>query len=313
LNPNNLFFESIKTLLTKIPQSWVDLTTHRLDIYNEPQAKSEFLVELKKLLEKGDYSTSELEQLPTAYDYIRLGHQLSSLLEWVIAEINAVPVEQVISFSSKTMPLLALLRKKALSSEHTHIYYNTESSPFIDELRLKQIYGYSYVLIKVKDASEIPRHEGGTVAFVSQESFKTVFNSNCDVTVNLHAQFGAVMVIHNPINNTVSDVQHVRRRETIAMTPPNALNLLNQMVNGEIHQPIDTQQQDAQVLHQCIAENTGSSLTPLIASSGLSIQYAILMGFVENALTQYPNKPIKILLPPNCYGGTNDQSRRITT
>ena len=28
-------------------------------------------------------------------------------------------------------------------------------------------------------------------------------------------------------------------------------------------------------------------------------------------MTQYPSKAIKIILPPNCYGGTNDQARRI--
>lgn len=311
---NKFFINSIKNLLTKIPQSWVDLTTHRLDIYNETQAKSEFLVELKKLLEKDDYSSTELEQLPTAYDYIRLGHQLSSLLEWVIAEINEVPVEQVISFSSKTMPILALLRKNALTGEQTRIYYNTESSPLIDEVRLKQIYGYSYTLSKIKDVSEVPQGSDGTAIFVTENSFKTKFNdsSNCDVTVNIHPQFGSVMLIHNTtIDKTVSDVQHVRRRETIAMTPPNALNLLNQMIDGELHQLNGNFQQDTLLINKCIQENTGSSLTPLIASSGLSIQYAILMGFIENALTHYPNKPIKILLPPNCYGGTNDQSRRI--
>ncbi len=292
----------------------MDLTTHRLDIYNEPQAKSEFLDELKKLLANGDYTTADLEQLPTAYDYIRLGHQLSSLLEWVIAEINEVPVEQVISFSSKTMPILALLRKNALSGQYTYIYYNCKNAPLIDGNRLQQVYGYEYSLNAVKDASEIPQHSDGTVVFVTEADFKAEFNSNlnCDVTVNVHPQFGSVMLIHNAtIDKIVSDVQHVRRRETIAMTPPNALNLLNQMVNGEVHQFNDTQQQDTQLINKCIQENTGSTLAPLIASSGLSIQYAILMGFIENALTQYPNKPIKILLPPNCYGGTNDQSRRI--
>lgn len=318
LNSVEPFLNSIRDLLTSIPKSWVELTTHRLDIYNEPQAKSEFLVELKKLIEKGGYSSEELEELPTAYDYIRLGHQLSSLLEWVIAEINNLPVDQVITFSSKTMPILSLLRKNALTGQPTSIYYNCETSPLIDESRLKQIYGYQFTLNKIEDASEIPQQNDGTVVFVTQDSFETAVNtnSNIDVTINTHSTFGCVMVIHGAtINNIVKDVQHVRRRETIAMTPPNSLNLLNQIVGNENQTNVEfseeSQNQNKLIIAQCIQENTGSSLTPLIASSGLSIQYAIMMGFVENAIKQHPNKAIKILLPPNCYGGTNDQSRRI--
>jgi cystathionine beta-lyase/cystathionine gamma-synthase len=120
------------------------------------------------------------------------------------------------------------------------------------------------------------------------------------------------MLIHNTqINKIISDAQHVRRRETIAMTPPNALNLLKLIVNDESQELIENQLQDKQIVIECIKENTGSELVPLIASSGLSIQYAMMMGLVENAIIHHPGKAIKIILPPNCYGGTNDQSRRI--
>ena len=306
------FLDSIKDLLIKLPKSWVELTTHRLDIYNESKAKSEFLDELKKLLVKGDYSTQDLEQLPTAYDYIRLGHQLSSLLEWVLAKINDVTEEQVITFASHTMPLLAILRKNKLNEQTTIIYYD-HNSPLVDEPRLKNIYGYNYQLQKINDVDDIQKQDG-TVVFVTQRAFDKPFNKsiNVDVTLNIHPSFGSIMLIHNTqVKKIISDVQHVRRRETIAITPPNALNLLKAIVNDEPQISVENQLQDKQVVIDCIKENTGSDLMPLIASSGLSMQYAMLMGLVENAMTQHPNKPIKIILPPNCYGGTNDQSRRI--
>jgi cystathionine beta-lyase/cystathionine gamma-synthase len=306
------FLDSLKELLNKLPQSWVDLTTHRLDIYNESKAKFEFLVELKKLMVNNNYSTQDLEQLPTAYDYIRLGHQLSSLLEWVLAEINDVSDDQVISFASHTMPLLAVLRKNKLNGQATTIYYDGDT-PLVDESRLKGIYGYHYDLQKVKNTDDI-KQQDGTVVFVTQRVFdKPLKNSNeVDITLNVHPIFGSIMLIHNTgVDKIISDVQHVRRRETIAMTPPNALNLLKQIVNDEPQESVENQLQDKQIVIDCIKENTGSDLTPLIASSGLSIQYAMMMGLVENTIKQYPNKAIKIILPPNCYGGTNDQSRRI--
>jgi cystathionine beta-lyase/cystathionine gamma-synthase len=316
------FFNSVRDLLKNLPQSWVELTTHRLDIYNESKAKSEFLVELKKLLLNGDYTSQKLEKLPTAYDYIRLGHQLSSLLEWVLAEINNVSDDQVIAFSSKTMPLLSLLRKNTLSKQSTYIYYDGENSPLIDESRLEKIYGYNYHIQKVNNSSDIPSHPDGMVVFVTESTFNKPLNTspNSDVTVNTHSLYGCALFIHDSsIENLVSDVQHVRRRETIAMTPVNSLHLLNEMVNDETDLSVviesngssEIQQNNTQIINNCINENTGSNLTPLIASSGLSIQYAMMMGLVENAIQNHPDKPIKILLPPNCYGGTNDQSRRI--
>src|SRR5690606_24349046 len=60
-----------------------------------------------------------------------------------------------------------------------------------------------------------------------------------------------------------------------------------------------------------ITEITGSSTTPLVASSGLTIQYAIMMGLVHEALESHNGKEIKFIVPANCYGGTNDQARRV--
>jgi len=35
------------------------------------------------------------------------------------------------------------------------------------------------------------------------------------------------------------------------------------------------------------------------------------MGLIHDASEQHPGKNIKIIVPPNCYGGTNDQARRV--
>jgi cystathionine beta-lyase/cystathionine gamma-synthase len=41
------------------------------------------------------------------------------------------------------------------------------------------------------------------------------------------------------------------------------------------------------------------------------MQYAIMMGLIDNAQKEHPGKAIKFVVPPNCYGGTNDQARRV--
>jgi cystathionine beta-lyase/cystathionine gamma-synthase len=314
LNSIETCFNAVGKILENLPSSWVDLTTHRLDIYDEDQAKSQFLTQLQTLQLADDFSAKTLEELPTAYDYIRLGHQLSCILEWLLAQINQVHADQVITFSSKTMPILALLRKNTLAGQSTHLYYDTDSSPLIDEARLKQIYGYRVTSTKVSNAQQIPAHSDAMVVFVTQAAYKTPLkvNDNVDATVNIHPNYGSTIVIHHsPFENMVKDIQHVRRRESIAMTPPNALNVLQEIVSDKFAAPEICTTLNVNRINDCINENTGSTATPLVASSGLSIQYAILMGLVENALTLHPTKPIKIILPPNCYGGTNDQARRI--
>ena len=107
-----------------LPQDWVKLTTHRLDIYNESLAKSEFLDHFEKLNSDDvkDFKNA-LDNLPTAFDYIRLGHPLSCILEWTLAKTKGLGADDVITFSSKMMPILAILRKNSLSNKSTTIFF----------------------------------------------------------------------------------------------------------------------------------------------------------------------------------------------
>ena len=100
----------IKNTIENMPSDWLNLTTHRLDIYNEKLAKTQFIAQFENLYKSEDSSTESLNQLPTAYDYIRLGHPLSSVLEWTIAKLNGLNAENVISFSSESKNILAFHR-----------------------------------------------------------------------------------------------------------------------------------------------------------------------------------------------------------
>ena len=113
----------IKNVLNNLPTDWLNLTTHRLDIYNEQLAKTEFLTQFENLFNNNNYQASVLNELPTAFDYIRLGHPLSCILEWCIAKTHNIKPDNIICFSSKTTPILAILRKNLLDGKHTQIVY----------------------------------------------------------------------------------------------------------------------------------------------------------------------------------------------
>jgi cystathionine beta-lyase/cystathionine gamma-synthase len=306
--------KDLSKVLKNMPIDWLNLTTHRLDIYNESLAKTQFLESLEKLIEKNSIQTSALNNLPTAFDYIRLGHPLSCILEWAIAKLNNLPAENVISFGSKTAPILAILRKNLFDHKKTRILYKNSLPDFLSSDILKSIYGYSFTLQQIEDRHSISDFEGSTV-FLSQKNKLWDFqeNVNIDFTINLNNELGSILIVNGKQNeHYIPEIQHVRRRETISMTPINAFQVLETMIGKKPIQ-VDSAQKamnKARVLAS-IKGITETRINPIVASSGLSIQYAILMGLIDDAFEKHKGKRIKIIVPPNCYGGTNDQARRV--
>ena len=304
----------IKAVLENIPTDWLNLTTHRLDIYEEKLAKVQFLEHFETLYKNNNSQSSALNELPSAYDYIRLGHPLSCVLEWAIANLHHLKPDNVISFSSKTTPILAVLRKNLLDKKSTQIIYSDALPDFFDTEILHRVYGYQFNLKKVEDIEEISEFDGTTI-FISQQDdiAKIKFTSNIDFVVNTHANLGSVLLLNGEKNeNYISAIQHVRRRETIAMTPVNCVIALKSLIEKPSieHNKNKVEGDKASVL-DAIANITRTNTKALIGSSGLSIQYAIMMGLIHDALENHKGKAIKIIVPPNCYGGTNDQARRV--
>ena len=304
----------IDNVIKNMPTDWLNLTTHRLDIYDEELAKTQFLEQFDRLFEDDNFKASALSELPTAYDYIRLGHPLSCVLEWVVAKLNDLRTENVISFSSNTIPVLAVLRKNLLAKKNTQIVYVDSLPDSFDTHIIKNIYGYKFDIHKIETLEAIPAFKGSTVLISQQEDVCNFdLTPNVDFFINSHPELGSVLLIKDEENNSyASEIQHVRRRETIAMTPANTLSALNYLLKQSSNKAKDQNIEvyKEQVLNS-IKEITNTSIKPLIASSGLSMQYAIVMGLVHDALKNHKGKAIKIIVPPNCYGGTNDQARRV--
>lgn len=311
-NKNILNF--IKNVLKNKPSGWLNITTHRLDIYNEALAKTEFLEDFEKLYSNNIFDTEALNELPTAYDYIRLGHPLSCVLEWGIAKINDLKAENVISFQSKTVSVLAILRKNLLENKKTQIVYTNELPESFDTKIIRNVYGYNFELNKVANTTEISKFEGSTIFISNQEDFAPInFNPNIDFYISNYTHLGSVLLVNGTQNeNYISEIQHVRRRETVAITPSNCLEALEILVqNTSFKTKITGVEENKKSVLSSIKQITDTNSKPLVASSGLSIQYAIMMGLIHDALENHKGKAIKFIVPPNCYGGTNDQARRV--
>ena len=303
----------IKNVLKNMPNGWLTTTTHRLDIYNETLAKTQFIESLETLCAKNNFTHKALGKLPTAYDYIRLGHPLSCLLEWGIAKTCNLDSKSVISFSSKTIPLLAILRQNALEKKNTRIIY-THEQPNLKHLEvLKQVYGYTFSLKRVNSPEIIDSFNGSTVFMTKNEDIATLdLHENIDFFVTIHKRLGSVLLVNGDHNQSyISQIQHVRRRESIAMTPVNCLVALQNLLHISVKEIPTTVKANKAAVLSSIKTITGTNTKPLVGSSGLSIQYAIMMGLVDHAMEHHKGKAIKFVVPPNCYGGTNDQARRV--
>jgi len=311
---DNKTLKYIDDVLENMPTNWLNLTTHRLDIYDEKLAKIQFLDQFETLFRKNITTATALNELPTAYDYIRLGHPLSCILEWTIAKLSHQKSENVISFSSQTIPVLAILRKNLLENKKTQIKYTDTLPAFFDADILRTVYGYNFEVQKVEDITAISSFEGSTI-FISEQEKITNFSStkNIDFHIHTYLNLGSMLLVNGAQNeHYISDIQHVRRRETIAMTPVNALAALKSLgtATAIIYPENNFEANKTSVLNS-IKQINGTTTKPLVGSSGLSIQYAIMMGLIHDALEKHPGKAIKIIVPPNCYGGTNDQARRV--
>jgi len=303
----------LESVIENMPADWLNLTTHRLDIYDEPLAKTQFLEQFEALLDGASVGASELAGLPTAFDYIRLGHPLSCVLEWAVAKTHGLPADNVISFSSRTAPLLAVLRNNLFADKSTLLAFQGELPSFVDLHVLSDVYGYRFELRQVERAEDIPPHDGSTVLVTERGGVTDIaLASNVDFYVCLDEALGSIIVVNGEPNGAyVSEIQHTRRRETIAMTPANCLRALQRFIGAKpAASPQDVSADRARVVG-AIRQITGTRVDGLVGSSGLSVQYAIVMGLVHDALQHHAGKPIRIVVPPNCYGGTNDQARRV--
>jgi cystathionine beta-lyase/cystathionine gamma-synthase len=303
----------IEEVLQNMPSDWLKLTTHRLDIYNEELAKTQFLDQFETLYQKNNARQEALTALPTAFDYIRLGHPLSSVLEWAIARLNDLKPQNVISFSSRTVPVLAVLRKNLFAEKNTRILYTEALPGFFDAEIIKRVYGYNFELEQVANLKEITEFDGSTILISQKTDFGSVdLPATVDFFIQIHPQLGSILLVNGDQNDDyVPEIQHVRRRETIAMTPADAFTALQQLT-GRVSGPSQKKSEAAKAsVLKSIREITATNSPALLASSGLSMQYAIMMGLVDNAIQNHPGKNIQFIVPPNCYGGTNDQARRV--
>jgi len=183
------------------------------------------------------------------------------------------------------------------------------------------VYGYKFELKKVEKVEDISVFNGSTIFITQQDACLSAdrklsnfdLHPNIDFYINGYSQLGSILIVNGEENESyISEIQHVRRRETIAMTPANCLIALKSLIGqSSFHKKNNNVKTNKALVLGSIKDITGAATKAIVGSSGLSIQYAIMMGLIHHAQENHKGKGIKFVVPPNCYGGTNDQARRV--
>jgi hypothetical protein len=136
--------------------------------------------------------------------------------------------------------------------------------------------------------------EGTTIFISEQDAINAIeFTSTIDFFINGYTHLGSVLLINGEQNeHYISDIQHVRRRETIAMTPINCHAVLKALIgqssdNEKNNSDKAQYEENKTIVLDSIRKVTATNTKPLLGSSGLSVQYAIMMGLVHDALENH--------------------------
>src|SRR5699024_2465036 len=125
------------------------------------------------------------------------------VLEWAVSKIHHLNPENVISFSSRTIPILAVLRENALTGKNTQIFYNEELPTYFDAEVLHEVYGYHFNLKQVDSVEEISSSADSTIFISQQDEIRKVnLTPAIDFYINLYPNLGSIVSVNGKENKS---------------------------------------------------------------------------------------------------------------
>eukprot|EP00041_Stephanoeca_diplocostata_P002432 m.26534 g.26534 ORF g.26534 m.26534 type:complete len:614 (+) comp13342_c0_seq2:126-1967(+) len=211
---------ALPAILEVIPQDWRGTTykNHAL------LGRAAFAKRLAELAASGRTITTEaVEEIGTSEDYFRVASNFTTTLEAVLAEEANVPIDQVFTFGSNVMPVVAAcLTTKGLGSAPVRLYCGDAPPPFADsDLVLMQNLGVN--LEQLSEAAPSTRSNANVVLELA-DTFRRGSTDAVDGVVSPHC-----LLITNPATIKPEDVLVIRKRLATPVTNPMAEAWLQQL------------------------------------------------------------------------------------
>jgi cystathionine beta-lyase/cystathionine gamma-synthase len=214
----------ISQILAALPADW-NGTTFKND---KLLGRNGFALNLNRLIatvseQRTVINTADLESLGNAEDYLRVASNISTTLEVFLGRQRDLPVDQVFTFSSQTMPVIAVVLTtekpvKLFFGSHTDHPFKTE---LIDLLAL---FGGK---LTVQGGCPDQKTDGEIVLlYEALDEYQPC--EKVDAIVSQNSLF-----ILKPQNISPSDLLVIRKRMSTPITSPMAIDMLKQIAGIE--------------------------------------------------------------------------------
>eukprot|EP00518_Triparma_eleuthera_P018684 CAMPEP_0197551000 /NCGR_PEP_ID=MMETSP1320-20131121/4400_1 /TAXON_ID=91990 /ORGANISM="Bolidomonas sp., Strain RCC2347" /LENGTH=604 /DNA_ID=CAMNT_0043111437 /DNA_START=220 /DNA_END=2034 /DNA_ORIENTATION=+ len=278
------FVAAIPALLEAVPPSWYGTTFPNLDLKSREVFSASYL----ELLSSSAISPSSLDELGHAEDYFRVATNLSTILETYYSLHYSVSLPHVLTFRSKVMPLVALLRQTPLTV--------VQEGKVLDQKCQKVLKSLGCDL---KVVSKRPKSKPAgrlLVLFSSASASAPPSFEGYDAVV-----FDGVLVFREDCGVDTKETFRTRKRMSSPLSTPRCVEVLDELTGKQVKSPA-AQSTSALLAHLQSMSGSSCPTQPLVFSSGLPS----LNAYYASLLLLYPADTVTAVMASTAYGGSSE-------
>ena len=252
------------------------------------------------LKKKADNSVTmqEMDSVGTSEDYFRVSSNFTTLCEMTLAELNALPVEQVFTFGSTKMPVvaIAMATKRAVN-----LYCESDAAAPFDDAAL-ELLGKLGVKINVVIGSDVSK-SSDAINVINVDGA-----SDYDVTKKMHPNAHAILsgyVLYITSTSMVppSDILVIRKRLATPITNPMAEEILQKIAGVTVTANKNSPSEDSLAeFHAHLQTMSGTAANtacnPVCFTAGLPATCAVWVELINRG-------GLDCLMASTAYGGSS--------
>jgi cysteine synthase A len=279
--------DALPAVLSSIPADWRGTTYNNSDLLG----RTVFSERLSKLISSGTpITTDAVYNLGISEDYFRVSSNMNTTLELALSEEMALPIEQIFTFGSKTMPILAV---GLTASGPVDLFCGSEAVPFTAE-HLTLLKNLGVDLHQHSSVATGPTAGRTTIALQSAVNGAAVDGIIAPLT----------LYITNPHTIEPHDILVIRKRFATPMTNPMSEEWMQKIAGVEVTANQNTYTPESLAgFHAHLqtlsgtAVNTGAN--PVIFAAGLP-------ALTSMWFTMIGRGGCNVLMASTAYGGSSE-------
>ncbi|OQS02393.1 hypothetical protein THRCLA_05230 [Thraustotheca clavata] len=283
----------LPSILGNIPYEWRGTTFANSALLGRETFAENIatLIKTKQAAKNLTITDDELTATGNAEDYLRVSSNISTLLEFVLGSQNNLPVAQVFSFGSTTMPIISVL----LTAKQPVILYIDQG--LTSPLSTEQIAALQLLNTNLTVRNGKPLADANSVVLAYQTSSAKVANADGVVTPN------SILYIYNPVKIVPADVLVIRKRLATPLTTPVCEKYLQEIAGVKVTADQDRSTPEAlNQFYDHLQTMSGTDVKrdaqPVIFTAGLPSVCTLWLALLQKGGAD-------VLMASTAYGGSS--------